>query len=182
MAPQAALGLAQHSAKAAKTMNPANTRAETGAETDARIAAAIARHSHREGPLLPILHDLQAEFGFVPAQAQDPLAEALGISRAEVLGVISFYHEFRDHPPGRQVLKICRAEACQARGAAALEAAAKARTGLDWHQTSANGALTLEPVYCLGLCACGPAGLLGDRLLARLDDAAIDRIAREAGL
>ena len=109
-----------------------------------------------------------------------PVAEALNISRAELHGVISFYHDFRDKPAGRHVLKLCRAEACQSVGGAELAAETLARLGLDWHGTTPDGALTVEPVYCLGLCACAPAAMLDNRVVARVDAAKLDRLLAEA--
>lgn len=146
-----------------------------------RIAEIIADHTALEGPMLPILHAVQAEYGHVPAEALPQIADALNISRAEAQGVMSFYHDFRDHSAGRHVLKLCRAEACKAVGGDALADAAKARLGVDWHGTTPNGALTLEPVFCLGLCACGPAALLDGRVIGRVDAARLDEIATEAG-
>lgn len=133
------------------------------------IAAILAQHLHLEGPLLPILHAVQAAFGHIPDSARKPIAEALNITQAELHGVISFYHDFRTAPAGRHVLKICRAEACQAMGANAMAADLLDRLGLDWHQTAPDGAITVEPVYCLGLCACGPAAMLDGRVLGRVD-------------
>jgi formate dehydrogenase subunit gamma len=144
------------------------------------IGAIIARNIHLEGPLLPILHALQATFDHVPPAAVDLLAEALNIGKAEVHGVISFYHDFRDAPAGRHVLKICRAEACQAMGGEAVAAAALARLGLDWHGTTADGALTVEPVYCLGLCACAPAAMIDGRVVGRVDADRLVAFGREA--
>jgi formate dehydrogenase subunit gamma len=144
------------------------------------IAAIIAAHRHLEGPLLPILHAIQAAFGHIPAVAHAEIALALNISRAEVHGVVSFYHDFRDHPAGRHRLKICRAEACQAMGGARLADETLARLGLDWHGTTPDGSLTVEPVYCLGLCACAPAAMLDDRPVGRVDDAAIAALISEA--
>lgn len=131
------------------------------------IEAIIARHLHLEGPLLPILHGLQAAYGHVPAMAHAPLAAALNITRAELHGVISFYHDFKDKPAGRHIVRICRAEACQAMGGAALSAAVLAQLGVDWHETSRDGRVTVEPVYCLGLCACAPAAMVDGQLKAR---------------
>ncbi len=145
------------------------------------IETVLAAHLHLEGPLLPILHAMQHAFGHIPEAAHRPIAEALNISRAELHGVISFYHDFRDTPAGRHVLKICRAEACQAVGGAALAEATLARLGLDWHGTSANGAVTVEPVYCLGLCACAPAAMLDGRVVGRVDSARMDALLAEAG-
>lgn len=122
-----------------------------------------------EGPLLPMLHAIQAEWGHVPQAAVPVLADVLNLGRAEVHGVISFYHDFRDHPAGRHILKICRAEACQSMGGAAMAAGVLDRLGVDWHGTTADGTVTVEPVYCLGLCACGPAAMLDGQLMGRVD-------------
>lgn len=145
------------------------------------IDAILTEHLHLEGPLLPILHAMQHAFGHIPEAAHRPIAEALNISRAELHGVISFYHDFRSQPAGRHVLKICRAEACQAVGGTALVEATLAKLGLDWHGTTVNGAVTIEPVYCLGLCACGPAAMLDDRPVGRVDAARLDALLAEAG-
>lgn len=140
------------------------------------LHAILAAHQGTEGALLPILHDVQAAFGHVPPDALPIIAKDQNISRAEAHGVMTFYHDFREEPAGRTVLKLCRAEACQAMGADALAAHAKGRTGLDWHETSADGAITLEPVFCLGLCACGPAAMVNGEVLGRVDAAKLDAI------
>jgi formate dehydrogenase subunit gamma len=134
--------------------------------TEQNMAALIAAELSREGPLLPILQRMQEAFGYVPEAAVPQIAEALNIGRAEVHGVMSFYHDFRTLPAGRHVVKICRAEACQAVGGTALAEAVLAELGTEWHGTSANGAVTIEPVYCLGLCANGPAAMVDGRPLA----------------
>ncbi len=134
-----------------------------------------------EGPLLPILHAVQEAFGYVPDEALPKIAEKLNLSRAEVHGVVSFYHDFRKEPAGRHVLKLCRAEACQAQGAEALVAQAKARLGVEFHATAKGGAVTLEPVFCLGLCACGPAAMVDGKLIGRLGAAKLDAILAEFG-
>lgn len=139
-----------------------------------RIATIVARQKTLPGALLPILHDIQAALGYIPAAAVPLVAEGLNLSRAEVHGVITYYHHFRQHPPARHVLQICRAEACQARGSDALVAHAKASLGCDFHQNSADGEFTLEPVYCLGLCASGPNLMLGDDLHARVSHQKFD--------
>lgn len=141
----------------------------------------IERHLQKEGPLLPILHSLQEAFGHIPQAAVSLIADALNITRAEVHGVVSFYHDFRDVPAGRHVVKICRAEACQSMGGAALADAALERLGVAWHGTTADGAVTIEPVYCLGLCACGPAAMVDGELVGRVDAARLDTILKEAG-
>jgi len=139
-----------------------------------RAADIIAAEAGREGAALPILHALQAEFGFVPRDAVPMIAAALNITRAEMHGIVTFYHDFREHPPGRHVLRLCRAEACQSMGAEALAAHTCARLGVDWHGTTPDGAVTLEPVFCLGLCAIGPAGMMDGRPLGRLDATRVD--------
>jgi formate dehydrogenase subunit gamma len=154
---------------------------DAGDALEQRVSEIVSDHSALEGPLLPILHAVQAEYGHVPAASLPLIADALNISRAEIHGVVSFYHDFRDHPAGRHTVKICRAEACQASGGDAVAEAALARLGIDWHQTTQNGAVTIEPVYCLGLCACGPAALVNGRPVGRLDASAIERIVAEAG-
>ena len=145
----------------------------------AEIDRIIAAHVHLEGPILPILHALQAAFGHVPEASVTRIAEALNLGRAEVHGVISFYHDFRKGPAGARTLRVCRAEACQAQGGAALEAAAQRLTGLGWGETSGDGRVTLEPVYCLGLCACGPAVQLDGTLHGRVDAARLDALLAE---
>ena len=141
---------------------------------EARGAEIIAALAGQEGATMPILHALQAAFGCVPAAAVPMIAATLNLTRAEVHGIISFYHDFRSDPPGRHVLKLCRAEACQSLGAEALAAQVRQRLAVDWHGTTPDGAVTLEPVYCLGLCAVGPAALLDDKPLGRLDEAGIE--------
>ena len=126
-----------------------------------------------EGPLLPLLHAIQSAFGHIPATAHAPIAETLNITRAELHGVISFYHDFRDKPAGAHVIKLCRAEACQAMGGAALSDAILAKLGLDWHETTRDGRVTIEPVYCLGLCACAPAAMVDGKLKGRATAATI---------
>ena len=145
------------------------------------VADICAEYAGLEGPLLPILHAVQESFGFVPRDALPVIAEGLNLSRAEVHGVMSFYHDYRTEKAGRHVVKLCRAEACQAMGGDALADSAKARLGVDWHGTTANGAVTLEPVFCLGLCACGPAALVDGEVVGRVDAASLDAILTECG-
>ncbi len=133
--------------------------------------AVIARRLALEGPLLPILHALQDAFGCVPDEAVPLIAQALNLSRAEVHGVVSFYADFRDAPAGRRVIRLCRAEACQSMGGEAAASALLSALGLDWGETSADGAITVEPVYCLGLCAVAPAALIDGEPHGRLDAA-----------
>lgn len=134
---------------------------------------------HLEGPMLPILHGIQAEFGYVPEEVKPLIASELNLSRAEVHGVVTFYHDFRDHRAGRHVLKICRAEACQAMGSDSLINRVRQLFGIDFHQTTLDGALTLEPVYCLGLCACAPAAMLDDEVYGRVDEHCLSEIVAE---
>jgi len=154
---------------------------ENGSWSAERAGEIIAAHASREGATLPILHALQAEFGFIPAEAVPLVANALNLSRAEVHGVVSFYHDFRRHPPGRHILQLCRAEACQSMGADALAARARARLGTGWGETSRDGAVTLEAVFCLGFCACAPSAMLDGRPVARLNEARLDALLAEAG-
>lgn len=146
-----------------------------------RLDEIIGAHQGREGPLLPILHDIQAEWGHVPEAAQPVIAAALSMTRAEVYGVVSFYHDFRDHPAGRHVLRLCRAEACKSMGADALADQVRAALGLDWHETTPDGRLTLEPVFCLGLCACAPSAQIGEKLVGRVTLDKVRRLVAEAG-
>ena len=132
-----------------------------------------------EGPLLPILHGIQDEFGYVPAESLPVIAEALNISRAEVHGVVTFYHDYRNHPAGRHVLKLCRAEACQSMGGDAIAAKIQQLLGIGFHETAKDGSVTLEPVYCLGLCACAPSAMLDGEVIGRLDADKLDEIVEE---
>lgn len=137
---------------------------------EARAAILVAPLTETAGGLLPALHAVQAEFGFVPEPAIRLLATMFNLTRADVFGVASFYHDFRLHePPGRHVLRLCRAEACQAVGAAKVARKAKQTLGIDWGGTTADGAWSLEQVFCLGLCASGPAAIVDGELVAKLD-------------
>jgi len=144
---------------------------------DAETGRGIIRaHKHLDGALLPILHALQDHFGYVDPAAVPVIADELNLSRAEVHGVISFYHDFRDHAPGRHVVKICRAEACQSMGGRASEARAKERLHTDFHATSTDGRYTLEPVYCFGNCACAPAAMIDGKLHGRVTPKRFDQL------
>jgi formate dehydrogenase subunit gamma len=147
---------------------------------DRRIAEVlttiIAHYRDVPGGLLPLLHALQEALGYIPAAAVPAIARGLQLSRAEVHGVISFYHDFRSEPAGKHILQICRAEACQAMGSRALEAHAKQRLGIDYGDTTADGTISLEPVYCLGNCACSPSVRLDDEIHARVDPARLDTL------
>jgi formate dehydrogenase subunit gamma len=144
--------------------------------SDPRIEAAIAANRALPGALLPVLHAIQHALGFVPPGSVPRIAHALNLSQAEVHGVITFYHDFRSSPPGRHVLKLCRAEACQAMGSEALEARLKQKLGIDWTETTPDGALTIEPVYCLGNCALSPALMIDGKLRGRITSDALDRV------
>lgn len=140
----------------------------------------LADHRDREGPLLPILHAVQDAFGHVPQEALPVIAQDLALSKAEVHGVMSFYHDFRAQPAGRTVLKLCRAEACQSVGANDLVAETQKRLGVGLHGTTADGAVTLEEVFCLGLCACGPAAMVNGKLVGRATADKLDALLAEA--
>ena len=144
-----------------------------------RGAEIIAEHTHLEGATLVILHALQQAFGYVPEPAIPMIASALNLSRAEVHGVFTFYHDFRREPAGKHVLKLCRAEACQAAGGDALAARAEARLGITLGNTTADERVTLEPIYCLGLCATAPSAMLDGRVVGRLNEARIDALIAE---
>ncbi len=142
-----------------------------------RIRQVIDARRQMPGALLPVLHGVQDALGYVPDDAVPLIAHELNLSRAEVHGVVSFYHHFRTHPPGRHVVRICRAEACQSLGARALEAHAKKTLGIGFHETTKDGAITLEAVYCLGNCGCGPSVLVDpDELHARMTPDAFDAL------
>jgi formate dehydrogenase subunit gamma len=140
------------------------------------IAACFA---DRPGALLPILHAVQERFGYVPTDAIPRIAHALNLSRAEVHGVVSFYHDFRSAPAGRVVVKVCRAESCQAMGAVALAAHIERRLGIAFGETSPDNAFTLEPVYCLGNCACSPAIVIGNDIQGRVTPERFDSIVAQ---
>ncbi len=148
----------------------------------AALVARVARgFASRQDSLLPLLHALQEELGHIDDALVPPIALALNLSRADVHGVLTFYHDFRRRPAGRHIVKLCRAEACQARGSAAIEAGAVQRLGVGMGSTRADGQVTLEPVYCLGLCAIGPNALVDGVPVARIDGAALERIAAQVG-
>lgn len=151
-------------------------------EVASRTMAVINELKGLEGPLLPILHGIQEEFGYVPGESLPVIADALNISRAEVHGVVTFYHDYRNHPAGRHVLKLCRAEACQSMGGDAIAARLQQLLGIGFHETTKDGSVTLEPVYCLGLCACAPSAMLDGEVIGRLDAEKIEEIAAEVRL
>jgi formate dehydrogenase subunit gamma len=132
------------------------------------------------GALLPILHAIQERVGYIPSDAVPMIADELNMSRAEVHGVISYYHHFHDHPVGKHLVQICRAEACQARGSEALEAHAKSALGCNYHETTKDGSVTLEPAYCLGLCSVGPNIAIGDEYYAGITPEKFDALIKDA--
>jgi len=146
------------------------------------VRRVVAEHKERPGPLLEVLHGIQSALGFVPAAAVPLVAEGLNLSRAEVHGVLTFYHYFRHSRPGRHVVSLCQAESCQSMGSDALAAHARRRLGIDFHQTTANGEFSLEPIYCLGNCACSPAAMIDGRLYGRVTPATFDALIAENSL
>lgn len=144
--------------------------------SDREIQQAIAPHAELPGAMLPVLHAIQDRFGYIPSNAIDLVASALRVSKAEVEGIISFYHHYRREPAGAHVVQVCRAEACQARGARELETHLKASLGIGYHQTTPDNEITLEPVYCLGNCACGPNLLVDDQVKARMSPDKADQL------
>ncbi len=148
-------------------------------EAKAFVDGWVQREGAGRDRLLPLLHAVQDEIGYIDDALVPAIAAALNLSRADVHGVLTFYHDYRRQPAGRHIVKLCRAESCQARGGAAIEAAAAKRLGVAMGETRRDGQVTLEPVYCLGLCAIGPNALVDGRPVARIDTAALDRIAAE---
>ena len=145
-----------------------------------RATEIIRQHADRPGATLPVLHALQETFGHVPEEAVPLVAHALNLSRAEVHGVVTLYHDFRRTPPGRHVLKLCRAEACQAMGSDDLAAHAERRLGVKLGATTPDGRVTVEAIYCLGLCACAPSAMLDGEVIGRLDATRLDALLTEA--
>ncbi len=144
--------------------------------TESAVRDALDAHEARADALLEILHQVQDTLGHIPREAVPPLARALNRSRAEIQGVIGFYHDFRQEPAGATVIHLCRAEACQAMGAGALERHACERLGIGLHETTPDGRFTLEPVYCLGNCACTPSVRIGDTVYARVTPERFDAL------
>jgi formate dehydrogenase subunit gamma len=143
------------------------------------VESAIDSHQGKIGALLPVLHSIQEKLGHIPSESVPMIASAMSLSRAEVNGVMSFYHDFRTEPSGEHILHLCRAEACQAMGSRELEDHVKARLGIDYGETTADGLFTLEPVYCLGNCACAPSLRLNDDLHARVTAATFDALVAQ---
>lgn len=148
--------------------------------SEERTVEIVAEHNALEGPLMPILHAVQHTFGHVPEEAVPVIARELNLSRAEVHGVVTFYHDFRRELAGKHVLKMCRAEACQSMGCDSLVERAEERLGVSCGGTSADGRVTLEAVYCLGLCATGPSAMIDGRVVGRLDENRLDELLKEA--
>jgi len=144
-----------------------------------QIENIIGRFRGQPGPLLIVLHAIQEEFGYIPAEAEPVVAEGLNLSRAEVHGVVTFYHFFRHHPPGRHVVQICQAESCKSMNSDKLTEHARRALGIEMNQTTADGQFTLEPVYCLGNCACSPAMMVDGQIYGRLTNARFDAVLAE---
>lgn len=153
---------------------------ETKQNLDVRLAALISEHQHMPGGLMPLLHAIQDNIGYVPESSYSQIGKALSLSVAEVHGVVTFYHHFRTHKPGRHVMQICRAESCQSMGSEALEAHAKKCLNVDYHQTTSDDAITLEAVYCLGNCALSPAVMMDEEVYGRVSAEDLDALIAEA--
>jgi formate dehydrogenase subunit gamma len=152
---------------------------ETGNPAEV-VASAVEKYADMPGGLLPLLHQVQASLGHVPKDCVATIASGMGLSRAEVHGVIGFYHDFHDQPRGQTTIHLCRAEACQAMGSRKLEAHVKTRLGIDYGGTTGDGRFSLEPVYCLGNCACSPSIRIGDDVFARVDAKRFDQLLDKA--
>ncbi len=150
--------------------------AEIDSEHTLTVDRILAAHAGRLGPLLPVLHDVQNQLGWIPSEAIAQIALGLNLSRADVHGVVSFYHHFRTHPVGRHIVQVCRAEACQAWKCQATEAHAQKRLGVDYGGTSADGCFTLEAAYCLGNCAAGPSVMVDGKLYGRVTPQRLDTV------
>jgi formate dehydrogenase subunit gamma len=144
-----------------------------------KIESHILAYKSMPGGLMPLLHAVQDDIGYVPEEIYPQISQALALSVAEVHGFVTFYHHFRTHPIGKHVLQVCRAESCQAMGSGKLEADIKAQLGVDYHETTADGEITLLPVYCLGNCACSPAVMMDDEVYGRVDAQAVATLVGE---
>jgi formate dehydrogenase subunit gamma len=149
-------------------------------EISAAIEALVKKHQNQPGALLPLLHAIQDSVGYIPESCYVPISKGLSLSVAEVHGVVTFYHHFRTHKPGRHVVQICRAESCQAMGSEALEAHAKKCLNIDYHQTTDDNAISLEPVYCLGNCALSPSLMIDDEVYGRVTADDLEALIAEA--
>jgi formate dehydrogenase subunit gamma len=144
-----------------------------------KVQAHIEAHRGVDGALLPLMHAIQDDIGYIPEEVYPQISKALALSVAEVHGFVTFYHHFRTHPVGKHVLQICRAESCQAMGAEKLEADIKEQLGVDYHETTVDGEITLLPVYCLGNCACSPAVMMDEEVYGRVDAQMVAEIVSE---
>jgi formate dehydrogenase subunit gamma len=144
----------------------------------AQISELVAAQAGEPGALLPILHAVQDRYGYIPDEAVAIIAPALNLSRAEVHGVVTFYHFFRTTPPGKQTIYVCRAEACQSMGSRALERHAQDKLKIDFHETTSDGRFSLEPVYCLGNCACSPAVMIDETVHGRVTPERLDELLK----
>lgn len=153
---------------------------ETKQDLTIKVNALIAEYQDMPGALMPLLHAIQDNIGYVPESTYPQIAKALSLSVAEVHGVVTFYHHFRTHKPGRHVMQICRAESCQSMGSEALEAHAKKCLNVDYHQTTSDDAITLEAVYCLGNCALSPAVMMDEEIYGRVSAEDLDALIAEA--
>ena len=145
-------------------------------ENGETVSGIITGFKNAPGALLILLHRIQDELGYVPDDSVSAIAKELNLSKAEVHGVISFYHHFRSTPPGRHIVRICRAEACQSMGGNALIAHAMSRLGISFHETTGNNKITLEPIYCLGNCACSPSMMIDDHIYGRVTPEKFDQL------
>jgi formate dehydrogenase subunit gamma len=159
---------------------PTNEALANKQDLNTKLQELIAKHQDLPGALLPLLHAIQDTIGYVPESSYSLISKSLNLSVAEVHGVVTFYHHFRTTPAGRHILQICRAESCQAAGAESLESHAKKCLGIDYHQTTANTAVTLEPVYCLGNCALSPAVMLDEEIYGRVLPEDLEALILEA--
>ena len=144
-----------------------------------KIDAHILAHKAMPGALLPLLHAIQDDIGYVPEESYLPISKALALSVAEVHGVVTFYHHFHRHPVGKHILQVCRAESCQAMGSEQLEKDIKSALGIDYHETTKDGAITLLPIYCLGNCACSPNVMLDDEVYGRVSVEMVSELVAE---
>jgi formate dehydrogenase subunit gamma len=168
-----------HVRSSSPTDEPARAPDQLDPERAARVDAAVAAHAHVTAPLMPVLHAVQDALGFIPLAAIPRVARGLNLTRAEVYGVVTFYHHFRTEPTGRHLVAICQAEACKAMGSDALTAHAKRTLGVDYHEITGDGLFSLEPVYCLGNCACTPSIMVGTEVHARVTPERFDEIVAE---
>ena len=145
-----------------------------------KIQGHVEKHLNVPGALLPLMHAIQDDLGFVPEESYKPISKAYNLSIAEIHGFITFYHHFRTHAPGKNILQICRAESCQALGAENIENYCQEKLGINYHETTKDNSITLEPVYCLGNCACSPVIMINEYIVGRVTPEKIDEIIKEA--